>query len=89
MFTMFMQCVHRQGLSRNVFTFQYTEISKVLSTIGKATADYDALASRGLKLDRTACALRLVTPLALGSRLLGVASTGPLPLLCPPGPRSP
>ena len=57
--------------------------STLLSTIGKATVDYDALAASWLKLDRTARALRLLTPLALGSRLLGVASTGPLPLLCP------
>ena len=50
--------------------------------------DYDALAASWLKLDRTACALRLLAPLALGSRLLGVASTRPLPLLCPPRARA-
>ena len=52
--------------------------------------DYDALAASWLKLDRTARALRLLAPLALGRRLLGVgvASTRPLPLLCPPRARA-
>ena len=50
------------------------ETLNFLSTIGKATADYDALAARGLKLDRTARALRLVTPLALAA---GSASPRP------------
>ena len=70
------------GLSSNVFN------KLKFSTTGKAKADDDALAARGLKLDRAARALRFATPLALGSRLLGVASTRPLPLLCPPRARA-
>ena len=67
-----------------MFTFNKT------LTLGKAKADYDALAARGLKLDRAARTLRLLAPLALDSRLfgVGVASTRPLPLLCPPRARA-